>query len=179
MPGVKADIKRCLDMREAYALLDYEDASIATCRLVLVHAMMSPQFLRAAPGRRFIAFACTLQPQLVRGTQLESSILPLIEVCEHSFDFRRNLLNVEMSATKAPAAAALSGGTDWIARMLYSGGSTVTHVKFRQLLDIAAWRSLRRWHRSGKLVCDHCIGYDTGAGVQGDDATCCRQRFRG
>jgi len=64
---VKADIKRCLDMREAYALLDYEDASIATCRLVLVHAMMSPQFLRAAPGRRFIAFACTLQPQMVRG----------------------------------------------------------------------------------------------------------------
>ena len=63
---MKADIKRCLDMRDAYALLDYEDASIATCRLVLVHAMVSPQFLRAAPGRRFIAFVCTLQPQLVR-----------------------------------------------------------------------------------------------------------------
>jgi condensin-2 complex subunit G2 len=66
---VKADIKRCLDMREAYALLDYEDASIGTCRTCLVHAMISPPFLRAAHGRRFIAFTCSLQPQLVRNLQ--------------------------------------------------------------------------------------------------------------
>ena len=64
--GVKADIKRCLDMREAFQLLDYEHASIATCKRCLVHAMISPPFLRAAPGRRFVAFICTLQPQLAR-----------------------------------------------------------------------------------------------------------------
>ena len=48
-----------------YQLLDFEHPSIGTVKHILVHAMISPPFLSAAPGRRFIAFVCTLQPQLV------------------------------------------------------------------------------------------------------------------
>ena len=53
-PGRGADVKRCLAMRGALALLDWADASIADLRRLLLRAAFAPAFLRAADGRRFL-----------------------------------------------------------------------------------------------------------------------------
>ena len=54
-------MKRCHSMREALALLDFEDESIADVRDLLVRAMFAPAFLRCSEGRRFLSYLFTLQ----------------------------------------------------------------------------------------------------------------------
>ncbi|KAK9808548.1 hypothetical protein WJX73_007262 [Symbiochloris irregularis] len=63
--GQTADVKRCHAIKEAFQLLDYDDESIADVRSLLIRAVFSPAFLRAAEGRRFLGFLFTLQGQLV------------------------------------------------------------------------------------------------------------------
>ena len=59
-----ADVKRCLAMKDALALLDYGDASIADLRRLLLRAAFAPAFLRAADGRRFLAHLFTLDVRI-------------------------------------------------------------------------------------------------------------------
>ena len=54
-------MKRCHALRGALGLLDWEDASAADLRRLLLRAAFSPAFLRPAEGRRFLAHLFTLE----------------------------------------------------------------------------------------------------------------------
>ena len=65
-------------MREALALLDFEDASIADVRDLLVRAMFAPAFLRCNEGRRFLSFLFSLQVQL-QDARIYGQGIPLLD----------------------------------------------------------------------------------------------------
>ena len=58
--GKAADVKRCHGMRKALALLDFDSESIGDVKRLLLRAAFLPAFLRAAEGRRFLAYLFTL-----------------------------------------------------------------------------------------------------------------------
>lgn len=53
-------MKRCHGMRQALALLDFDSESIRDVKRLLLRAAFLPAFLRAAEGRRFLAYLFTL-----------------------------------------------------------------------------------------------------------------------
>jgi hypothetical protein len=57
-------------MKDALALLDFGDASIADLRRLLLRAAFAPAFLRPAEGRRFLSHLLTLD---VRAAQPKDS----------------------------------------------------------------------------------------------------------
>ena len=56
-----ADVKRCYVIRNALALLDFEDESIGDLKRLLLRAAFSPIFLRCKEGRRYLAHLFTLE----------------------------------------------------------------------------------------------------------------------
>lgn len=64
--GKACDVKQCLVMADALTLLDFDDASIADMKRLLLRAAFCPAFLHCCEGRRFLAGLFNLHPQLVR-----------------------------------------------------------------------------------------------------------------
>ena len=60
-----ADVKRLCAVRGALALFDYADPSCDSIKGLMLRTAFCPAFLRAADGRRFIAFLFSLDPKLV------------------------------------------------------------------------------------------------------------------
>ena len=59
--GKPNDVKRCYLMKDALNFLDFNDESIEHLKMMLLRASFSPQFLRSAYGRRFIAHLFTIR----------------------------------------------------------------------------------------------------------------------
>ena len=70
--GRAGDIRRCCSMREALALLDFDDASISDLRRLLLRTAMMPPFLRSLQGRRFLASLFALQARSIPAALLET-----------------------------------------------------------------------------------------------------------
>lgn len=60
----KVDVHRVCVLREAFALLDFDDESIEDLKLLLVRCVISPLYLKTEDGRRFLAFVFGLSDQL-------------------------------------------------------------------------------------------------------------------
>ena len=59
-----ADVKRLYAIKDAFALLDYEDESIQTIQGLLLRCFTDPSFLKIPEGRRFLSFTFTLHADL-------------------------------------------------------------------------------------------------------------------
>jgi condensin-2 complex subunit G2 len=55
-----ADVKRLYKVKEAFALLDFTDESIASIVDLLLRAMISPLYLKSAEGEKFLGYVLTL-----------------------------------------------------------------------------------------------------------------------
>ncbi|KAL9261005.1 Condensin-2 complex subunit G2-like protein [Drosera capensis] len=62
----KVDIRRVYVMREAFGLFDFEDESIEDLKLLIMRCVISPLYLKAEDGRRFIAFTMGLSVELLK-----------------------------------------------------------------------------------------------------------------
>ncbi|ESW28714.1 hypothetical protein PHAVU_002G011500 [Phaseolus vulgaris] len=60
----KVDVHRVCVLREAFTLFDFDDESIDDLKLLLIRCMISPLYLKAEDGRRFLAFVFGLNHQL-------------------------------------------------------------------------------------------------------------------
>lgn len=69
-----ADVKRCYVMRNALALLDFEDESIGDLKRLLLRAAFSPIFLRCKEGRRYLAHLFTLEVRIVGSEALHDML---------------------------------------------------------------------------------------------------------
>ena len=75
-----ADVKRVFTIRRAFNLLDFEDSSIESIRVLILRCYIHPVFLKVAEGRRFLSFVFSLsaglhpfvvsvmKPQIASGT---------------------------------------------------------------------------------------------------------------
>lgn len=64
----KGDVHRVYALREAFALLDFDDESIEDMKLLLIRCMISPLYLKIEEGRKFLGFICGLSRQVLRET---------------------------------------------------------------------------------------------------------------
>ncbi|KAJ9170574.1 hypothetical protein P3X46_018672 [Hevea brasiliensis] len=62
----KVDVHRVYALREAFALLDFEDESIDDLKLLLMRCVIAPLYLKTEDGRRFLAFMVGLSMQLLK-----------------------------------------------------------------------------------------------------------------
>ena len=83
LAGKAADVRRCHSMREALALLDFEDESIADVRDLLVRAMFAPAFLRCNEGRRFLSYLFTLQVRSASTVVKMTCVDTCMSACAH------------------------------------------------------------------------------------------------
>lgn len=60
----KVDVHKVCVLREAFTLFDFDDESIDDLKLLLIRCMISPLYLKAEDGRRFLAFVFGLSHQL-------------------------------------------------------------------------------------------------------------------
>ncbi|KAK7367617.1 hypothetical protein VNO80_09632 [Phaseolus coccineus] len=60
----KVDVHKVCVLREAFTLFDFDDESIDDLKLLLIRCMISPLYLKAEDGRRFLAFVFGLSQQL-------------------------------------------------------------------------------------------------------------------
>ncbi|XP_050384495.1 uncharacterized protein LOC126801086 isoform X2 [Argentina anserina] len=62
----KADVHRVYALREAFTCFDFEDESIEDLKLLLIRCVISPLYLKAEEGRKFLAFLFGLSSQLLK-----------------------------------------------------------------------------------------------------------------
>lgn len=62
----KSDVKRLLQIRDALAVLDFENESILYLKSLLLRAVSSPLFLKQTEGKRFIASLFYLHQSMVK-----------------------------------------------------------------------------------------------------------------
>jgi len=55
------DVKRCWLIRGALMLLDFDDPSIESIRVLLLRCVVHPGFLKVAEGRRFLSFLFSIK----------------------------------------------------------------------------------------------------------------------
>ena len=55
-----ADVKRVYLIRSAFNLLDFEDESIESIRVLILRCFIHPTFLKVPEGRKFLAFVFSL-----------------------------------------------------------------------------------------------------------------------
>ncbi|XP_047159470.1 uncharacterized protein LOC124829925 [Vigna umbellata] len=60
----KVDVHKVCLLREAFTLFDFDDESIDDLKLLLIRCMISPLYLKAEDGRRFLAFVFGLSHQV-------------------------------------------------------------------------------------------------------------------
>ncbi|XP_059284214.1 uncharacterized protein LOC132037680 isoform X2 [Lycium ferocissimum] len=62
----KVDVHRVYVLREAFALLDFEDESIEDLKHLIMRCVISPLFLKTEDGRKFVAFTFGLSVQVLK-----------------------------------------------------------------------------------------------------------------
>ncbi|GAV80895.1 Condensin2nSMC domain-containing protein [Cephalotus follicularis] len=62
----KVDVHRLHTLRDAFALLDFEDDSIEDLKLLLIRCVIAPLYLKTEDGRKFVAFICGLSGQVLK-----------------------------------------------------------------------------------------------------------------
>ncbi|RXI07062.1 hypothetical protein DVH24_026198 [Malus domestica] len=62
----KADVHRVYALREAFTCFDFEDESIEDLKLLLIRCVISPLYLKAEEGKKFLAFMFGLSLQLLK-----------------------------------------------------------------------------------------------------------------